>query len=365
MELKVFRELFARLKKSWLLVSTGERDHLLDFSKGIAIILVVVGHTIQGQSQDFDNAYGFRFIYSFHMPLFALLAGASAAFWIKKYSVIESVKDLITFSIIRIKKSAEYLLIPFFSWTFLGYWLSRNPEPIKDYTWKVINHPDYSLWFLPCIFWCTTYAVIFMLAISTAKIKFKATRVEKNSQCLQSPIAIALLMFLAWKLVSHKLPSWGGLAFTNHFHGGLFVFFLIGLAFFNQFANAKIIWLRVVPYIIFFSLVSFWHRTQPHNIIEHAPEILSGTWFSKYYALIVAVTGSFVFVDIAKILSSLKFGAINFLLGYIGSASLGIYAVHFYFLGYTPPIIAPIAISLLVWQMLSITPIFGKLLFGK
>ena len=365
MELKTFREFSAGLKKSWLRRKAGERDSLLDCSKGIAIILVVIGHTIQGQSKNFDDAYGFRFIYSFHMPLFALLAGASAVFWIKKYNVAESIKDLIASSFIRIKKSAGYLLVPFFFWTLFGYWFSSNPEPIKYYLWKVFNYPDYSLWFLPCIFWCTVYATIFMLAISTAKIKLKAAHFERISHHLQSPIVQALLMFVAWRLALPRLPAWGGLAFANYFHDGLFAFFLIGLACFNQFANTKTVWVRFVFYIIFFSLVSFWHRTMPHNIIAHAPVILSETWFGKYYAPIVAIAGSFVFIDMVRILSSLKFDAINISLAYVGRASLGIYAVHFYFLGYFPSVIAPIVISLLVWQVLSITPVVGKLLFGK
>lgn len=146
-----------------------ERDLLLDFAKGVAIILVVLGHTFQGQTEKFDESYGFRFIYSFHMPLFAFLAGASAVFWVKNFDISFSGKELAKASLYRIRRSAEHLLLPFVSWTLIGYWMSNNQESINDYLWKVFKQPDYSLWFLPCVFWCTAYVALFMLGMSLTK----------------------------------------------------------------------------------------------------------------------------------------------------------------------------------------------------
>lgn len=57
-------------------------DIRLDIIKGIAIILVVMGHCIQyGSGNDyytsalFFEENIFKFIYSFHMPLFMLISG--------------------------------------------------------------------------------------------------------------------------------------------------------------------------------------------------------------------------------------------------------------------------------------------------
>lgn len=359
------RGLFSRFNDSGLVGNKSGRDRLLDFSKAVAIILVVIGHTIQGQAADFDSLYGFRFIYSFHMPLFALLAGASAAFWVKKIDSSNSIVVLASSAVTRVRRSAEQLLIPFISWTLISYWVSNNQEPIKDYAWKIFKQPDYSLWFLPCIFWCTTYAAIFVFLISVAKKKIETTRFANFSSHLESPLAQAIVMFLIWKILATKLPSGAGLFFANSFHGGLFVFYLIGLACFNQFVNFKSPWLRALPYIAFFCLVPFWHRTLPFNIIDTAPATLTAAWLKKYYAITVAITGSLVFIDIARILYSVKFSPLNLLMIYIGGASLGIYAIHFYFVSNYPPVIAPIVISLIIWQTALCIPVVRKVLFGK
>ena len=98
-----------------------ERDTLPDIVRGFAIILVVLGHCIQeGNGADFstnmlyfdDKLY--QFIYSFHMPLFALIAGYYA------YP---------GFARCKIKKEQYHLLgrriltygIPIFVWTLFEY----------------------------------------------------------------------------------------------------------------------------------------------------------------------------------------------------------------------------------------------------
>lgn len=53
----------------------SERNVLLDVLKGFAIFLVVMGHAIQYNQVDFDTNPVFRFIYSFHMPLFMFVSG--------------------------------------------------------------------------------------------------------------------------------------------------------------------------------------------------------------------------------------------------------------------------------------------------
>lgn len=44
------------------------RNSTFDMMKGLAIILMIVGHRV---------AFGYRIIYSFHMPLFFIIAGFS------------------------------------------------------------------------------------------------------------------------------------------------------------------------------------------------------------------------------------------------------------------------------------------------
>lgn len=68
-----------------------ERDLLPDILKGFAIIMVIFGHCIQeGNGADFSNNMLYfddklyQFIYSFHMPLFSLIAGYFAYYSIIK-----------------------------------------------------------------------------------------------------------------------------------------------------------------------------------------------------------------------------------------------------------------------------------------
>ncbi len=63
-------------------IQKKKRDVSLDIAKGILIFLVVWGHSIQfGFGYAYGESYGcfkdwmFRFIYSFHMPLFMAISG--------------------------------------------------------------------------------------------------------------------------------------------------------------------------------------------------------------------------------------------------------------------------------------------------
>ena len=76
-----------------------KRNQLLDAAKGVAIVLVVLGHTIQ-QYAGLDNRtaldLGFeRFIVSFHMPLFMLVSGYLFYFSLQRHSELDIVKKRI------------------------------------------------------------------------------------------------------------------------------------------------------------------------------------------------------------------------------------------------------------------------------
>lgn len=55
----------------------GKRDKTIDILKGTAIILMVLGHVIQTiyAPDNYDENLIFKFIYSFHMPLFIFISG--------------------------------------------------------------------------------------------------------------------------------------------------------------------------------------------------------------------------------------------------------------------------------------------------
>lgn len=71
-----------------------ERNRRIDFLRGLAICLVVLGHTIQyGSGTEylqqglFYSNILFKIIYSFHMPLFMMISGYLFSYTVEKYSL--------------------------------------------------------------------------------------------------------------------------------------------------------------------------------------------------------------------------------------------------------------------------------------
>ena len=116
----------------------------LDIMKGIGIILVVLGHV-------YNNGIVFRWLYSFHMPLFFFAAG----FLYKKKPILAD-----------IKRRIQTIVVPYFCFGFLIfiYWVliehrfrEVNYDPVKAFLGLFLgeyNTLDFNvhLWFLPCFF---------------------------------------------------------------------------------------------------------------------------------------------------------------------------------------------------------------------
>jgi fucose 4-O-acetylase-like acetyltransferase len=131
-----------------------DRDVTLDIIKGIAIFLVVVGHSIQlGNGLDylksgaFYNDPLFKFIYSFHMPLFMLISGFLFGSSLERHST----KALLISRVTR-------LLIPMFAWTALTIAVRFIHHQELNFLTGVhlfILQFFTKLWFLWAIFWCS------------------------------------------------------------------------------------------------------------------------------------------------------------------------------------------------------------------
>lgn len=81
-----------------------ERKVFIDYAKGLAILLVVIGHLLQYNLVGTSAKDLFDIIYSFHMPLFMFLSGYVASLTIDK-----QLADKILF----VKKKAGSLVVPF------------------------------------------------------------------------------------------------------------------------------------------------------------------------------------------------------------------------------------------------------------
>ena len=128
---------------------SATRNNYLDYIRGIAIFLVVVGHCIQFGSGStylksglfFANPL-FKFIYSFHMPLFMLISGYLGWFSMSKKN----------YKVFVIDKS-KGILIPLIAWhtLFQGIQVLTDHSSISPevFFWSYFH----TLWFLRAVFY--------------------------------------------------------------------------------------------------------------------------------------------------------------------------------------------------------------------
>ena len=82
------------------------RNKFLDITRGITVFLMILGHCIQNgngkiflEKQLFWDDYFFKFIYSFHMPLFALISGYFLNLSTNKYELKVGILKKINYSL--------------------------------------------------------------------------------------------------------------------------------------------------------------------------------------------------------------------------------------------------------------------------
>jgi fucose 4-O-acetylase-like acetyltransferase len=138
------------------------RSEFLDFTKGILIILVVIGHTIQfpllmGDLCVFNDPL-YEWIYMFHMPMFIVISGYLSRRTILNYDAITIFKA----------KTINYLL-PILSWSLLSFFadcLLDGGFSLNKITDALIPKFFSSLWYLWVLFMCvilTKFLVSFRL----------------------------------------------------------------------------------------------------------------------------------------------------------------------------------------------------------
>ena len=296
------------------------------------------------------------------MPLFVFLSGCAASYWIARLKESEANLKSLTNRLIR---SFKQLLLPFLAWTILAFFVFDQRETLSEYLIKVFKQPDYSLWFLPCIFWCILYTCIFYAVIYVGEKLLNKLSLNHLSGYLSLPLLQFFLLIISWSYLRTKLPNEYGLVFTNWFSGGLFFYFALGLFSFAKLSCLKSGWIRIIPYICFFLLVPYWSKSAPHDLIISAPMIIKNTWFINYYSYVVAISGTLVFFDLAKIVYQRQSSYLNRALCLLGEASLGIYAMHTYFISIQPQVLTTILISLLCFEGLLLIPILRTVLLGR
>jgi fucose 4-O-acetylase-like acetyltransferase len=134
-----------------------QRDDFIDFTKAVAILLVVLGHSVQygngatylETGNFFDNQL-FRWIYGVHMPLFMIISGHLS----KRAIAFKSTAELL-------KEKSRTLLIPVVAWGTVEFAIELtaggavNAGGAAHLAKRLVWHIVYGLWFLWAVFYCT------------------------------------------------------------------------------------------------------------------------------------------------------------------------------------------------------------------
>lgn len=221
-----------------------KRNTYVDFLRGIAMLLVVLGHTVLGSTRQAADSLIYNIIWSLQMPLFILISG-----YVSRYSKKPSKgREL---GAILLRRTLSYLL-PWFVFTVLinGFFL-RKQELSAD---KLFWHMDDGYWFLITIW---TISVLFVFA------QFFAEKVRRG----QTGNAILTVIFVA--------VGMGLLAAVG---------FAVGLSFW-----CIKLTLYYTPFYILGYLFGYYQEALQNN-----------TWYPKVVQAVVAAATAFWIFSIVK-----------------------------------------------------------------
>jgi fucose 4-O-acetylase-like acetyltransferase len=217
-----------------------KRLEYIDQIRGLAIILVVIGHIIQ-----FNGIQGgmkssiFGVIYSFHMPLFFFISG---------YIGFKTIKIIDRNSYVRhVRSKGISLLIPLFTWSILVNKFFLRQE------WYIITMDDISgtivhpgLWFLKVLF-----EILFLYGFFV----WLSTAINKQVNFFIDLIIFSLILFLT--LCYNYLI--GDTLLSSLFLYSLFFYvavFISKYAFLEKIVMSD--WIFTLSFVLFFILCGQW-----------------------------------------------------------------------------------------------------------
>lgn len=276
-----------------------------DALKGWLIILVVLGHAIQNTLGDAcETNHIWNIIYSFHMAAFMAVSGYVAfrpgSNWGGQF-----VRQTIC-------RRFRQLIVPFVLWTIIKQLVRGRVDLVEFGTYLL--YPDKGLWFLwvlffiNVIFWAGTYMA--------EKIKTK-----------QDWVIVGICLVLVAVMVLFEVRMFG-----FQFIAYYFLFYSIGY-FFHKYEDkvaSSSVLLMVLLGICWAVLVWFWNMHELPVFLKGLP--LPATISQYAYRFITAAVAIYLLLDLSpRVMNSSLLWNRPFVK--LGNISLGIYAVHFMFLG--------------------------------
>ncbi len=273
-----------------------ERNHIIDAGKGLGILLVVLGHSLQRNIDSYDANIFFRIIYSFHMPLFMFLSGCVA-----KYGSPQSVT-----------KNIKRLVLPFFAWYIIAVVVIGIEErQIPDFVQSIIQlikSPDYGLWFLWVLFLC--HICFYVLS-----------RVQKLAG-----VAGAVLAFLLIQIIPVNILGIGLLKIY-------FVYFVAGYIAirYKHVYTKRRVYYMLLSVIIFIMCFPYWQRVDVGRLSQLLSHFPSGVithiqYVSKLFRYLVGFAGIGMILSLIYLIRNVKY--LIMCLTKIGLYTLEIYVSH-------------------------------------
>ncbi|MBQ3969559.1 MAG: acyltransferase family protein [Clostridia bacterium] len=196
-------------------MKTTTRNGYVDFLRGIAMLLVVLGHTMTGVTADFQGSVLFNIVWSLQMPMFILISGYVTRFNRKADSFSGLFKVLG-------RRTVAYLL-PCIIWTLFVRCLILGQFSVDDLK-TLLWHTDKGYWFLLTIW---TISAVFEISrfISDILIKPKNKAVGILLTGVFYGVGFGLLAALG-KLMG---LSFFGIKLTLYYMPWFFLGFLYGV----------------------------------------------------------------------------------------------------------------------------------------
>ena len=296
-------------------VDSKNRIAIFDELKGIGIILVVLGHSIQYcRKGDVNNIFLldnvlFEFIYSFHMPLFMLVSGYLFYYSCERNSLRHN-----------LGRKFKGLLIPIITYTFVLFVLARQWRVDMPVLEHLVNFFG-NLWFL----WSVLFSSITLGIIHS---KFKGHNKFKTYWFLQACIIILFLLLPDNYFVTFARIKWMYLCFLLGFEINKWSLFV-------QFSRRKMMIATSFFSVIF--LILFQYYNQESFIYTSGFSLYS----SKYSAIhqlyidvfryMIGIFGSFAIVGLTLLYPVNLFRKnISHVISTLGQNSIGIYIFQCY-----------------------------------
>lgn len=277
-----------------------------DYLRVFAIVLVVLGHSIQMVDSNFLHNLAFNYIYAFHMPLFMFISG---------YFSYKG--EQLSFRLV--KKRSLQLMIPFVCWPILLCVIKGRANEAFDVLGKTFYQPDLGLWFLYVLF-----VISLITYLSNKLARYLSHRFDSRLKIREEIVSLVVVYGLNVLFYMTEVTAYGLHLIVFHL-----VFFTIGYYLRkHEQAVAKhystILWVSLVFYLL----------NCPFFVLSERPTFYQylnlGSIFSYVYKMVLGLSGCLWAYVVFRKYAHVKTSA---LAQYVAKNTLGIYVIHTNFTG--------------------------------